>query len=173
MVGWMVQASVEVLRHAYQEGKGLLHVQARSLVNLRANASTLLGFDGVILGLGVAGFTVFWRRTDLVSHPQFAVALFAAGTLAVLSSTVAATWCLLPKRLVGGLPEQRLVEVMEYSVTEDAFLAQAIRAYARFIAANNRIIEGTSMAVSGAAWGLVAGIVLYTVAGGAVLYQGA
>lgn len=168
----MVRATVDVLRYAYQEAKDILQVQSGSLVNLRNNASTLLGFGGVILGLGVAGFTFLTGRVGPGIAPNIAVALFASGMAAIVASASLAMWCLLPKQLIGGLPATRLVEVMDYDITEPDFIAQAVRAYGRFITANSRILESTAKAQSRATWGLLAGVVLYTAAGGVLLYLG-
>lgn len=169
----MVQASVEVLRHVLQEAKDILDVQAESLASLRASASTLLGFDGVILGLGLAGFTFFRGEVGLLVDVGPLTGVFATGTFVILASTFLATWCLLPKPWIGGLPATQLVEVMDYNIGEPEFIAQAVRAYERFIKTNAPILEDTALAQSWAARGLVGGVALYTVTAGALIYVGA
>lgn len=168
----MVKASLEVLRHAYNEAKDILHLQSGSLANFRSNAATILGFDGVILGIGVAGFTFLRDQGLRIVDFPFATIPIALATLAILVSTFLGAWCLLPKRLVGGLPAKKLVEVMEYEVHEPEFIGEAVLAYERFIQRNWKVLKVTAIAQSGAAWALVAGIVLYGVGIGVLLYGG-
>lgn len=168
----MSEASVEVLRHSFQEAKDLIQVQSESLGHLRHNASALLGFDGVIFGLAVAGFTFIRSEGTRIIDFPLGTALLAIGTLAILASTLFAAWCLRPKQLVGGLPSHRLVEVIDYDVAEPEFLAQAIRAYDRFVARNSYEVEATAKLQGRAALALVLGILMYMAGAGVLLYQG-
>lgn len=168
----MVNASVGVLRYAFQEAKDILEVQSGSLSNLRSNAATILGFDGVILGISVAGFT--FLRNQGLRILDFPLAMIPLGlaALALLASTLMSASCLLPKRLVGGLPVKQLVEVIDYDVDEPEFIAQAIRAYERFVNRNIEVLESTETAQSRAARALRWGIILYAIGVAALLYQG-
>lgn len=168
----MVEASVEVLRYAFQEAKDIVRTQAETLDNLRSNASTLLGFDGVVLSLGFAGFAFFRREGVRLLDVPAATIWLALGTLAILASTFLAGRCLFPRSLFGGLRADKLVAVMDHDVDETGFLVEAVRTYEQLIVANTEILDSTASDQSRAARALLFGMALYAVGAAVLIYHG-
>lgn len=125
-----------------QETTHHLDASIRALRDLDGRIEGLARFDAILVGLVVAGLSLWSRIGPPVSDvPLEVLALLTAGFVAAVVSGGLAAWAYLARRVAVGLHPQQLEGIIDLKVEPDELTQELISGYVKAIAYNFLVLD--------------------------------
>lgn len=143
----------ETLRLMIKDLGRTIQTQISTGEHIDEKAARIIGWDGLLLGLGLTGASLSLRDGDAAPNiPFLSLLMGSIGLLAILISVFQAINAYRATEYHPGLKSNKIVEALAYEVVEEEHLEIAIQDYADAIDKNKTSIDQSSNSFGRSLW---------------------
>jgi hypothetical protein len=157
----MTELPEAVLEQLFEETKDLIRAQREVGARVDTQASQILRFNAILIGLLVTGASLGLRlEGDVLPRDPVAVGGYAGGAALLVASTILAVLSYRNPVYRVGLHPGEIRGMLDQSVDRRNILRRALVAYTRGVEKSQRSLDTTTLRLEAALWALVASLSL-------------